>query len=605
MKRNIFLKVVLCATIITSLSACKKFLDQVPDDKQTIDDVFKKKAESERYLAGVYSYIRSSGDWNTDTPWEGLSDEIDITYNDYATFSMNLGNWDKNRESYNFWNFYYQGIRRASYFMHRITENPEIEAPLIKQYIAEARVLRAYFYACLMSQYGPVIILPDLVVPPDASIDDFSFPRNSYDECINYVESEIDKAIPDLPVTQGNTREYGRIKKGMALAIKSRALLYAASPLFNGNPDYAGFKNLDGKVLINSNVDLNKWKKAADVAKQLIDMPDYKLYKELDANGNIKPYESLKNVFLKDWNSEIILNRFANDRLYSFDKNGSPRILGGWSSWGPTQQAVDAYFTKDGYSIDDPDRPAGSYVETGFTNTATNYYAAGTSNMYVNREPRFYVAISFNLSKWINNASNDNSGKGASPINVELYNGGNSGLYNGRNSSRTGYVVRKLVNPNSIVGPDQIADRAEVIFRLAEVYLNYAEALNEYDPGNADIKKYINLIRERAGIPQYGNGANPVPEPVGQNAWRVAIRKERRVELAFENLRYFDTRRWKVAEQTDGGPFYGMDVNANNTTDFSKRTVFETRVFLKRNYLWNILQNELNKNKNLVQNPGW
>jgi hypothetical protein len=602
MKRNIFFKAALILVLICSLTACKKFLDQVPDDKQTIDDVFKKKIESEKYLAGIYTYIRSNGDWNLGSPWEGLSDEADVTYNDYPTYSMNLGNWDKNRGDYNLWIYYYQGIRRASYFMQRVPENPEIEPQLIKQYVAEARALRAYFYSCLIAQYGPVIILPDLPIPPDASIEDFSFPRNSYDECVNYIVSELDKAIADLPVSQGNTREFGRWKKGMALAVKSRTLLYAASPLYNGNTDYAGFKNLDGKVLINQTFDVNKWKRAADASKELIDMPDYSLYKELDAGGNIKPYESLKNLWLKDWNSEVILCRLVDDKLYSIDKNGSPYILGGWSSWGATQQAVDAFFTANGRSIDDP---ASGYTEVGTTSTANNYYAAGTSNMYVNREPRFYVNITFNLSKWINNASNNNSGTGASPITIQLYKGGNSGQYTGRNWSRTGYVVRKMVNPNSKVGPDQIADRAEIIFRLGEIYLNYAEALNEYAPGNADIKKYINLIRERAGIPQYGSAANQVPEPTNQAAWRDAIRKERRVELAFESFRYFDTRRWKIADQTDGGPFYGMDVNATTSVDFQKRVVFENRVFLKKNYLWNIIQSELNKDKNLVGNPGW
>jgi starch-binding outer membrane protein, SusD/RagB family len=341
--------------------------------------------------------------------------------------------------------------------------------------------------------------------------------------------------------------------------------------------------------------------RAADANKAVIDMNMYSLYKETDGSGNLKPYESLKNLFLKDYNQEVIIG-LARDNQFSIDKNGSPYILGGWSSWGPTQSAVDAYFMVNGRTIDDP---ASGYTEAGFTTTANNYYAAGTSNMYVNREPRFYVAVTFNLSKWINNASNNNGGTGSSPITIQLYKGGNSGQYTGRNWSRTGYVVRKLVNPSSSVGPDKIAARAEILFRLGEIYLNYAEALNEYAPGHADIKKYINLIRERAGIPQYGVGANQVPEPAGQDAWREAIRRERRVELAFENHRYFDTRRWKIAEQTDGGAMYGMDVNATNTTDFTKRVVFETRVFQQKYYLWNIVQSELDKDKNLVENPGW
>jgi len=599
--KNIFYSIYAIG-LLCAMGSCSKFLSQVPDDKQTIDDVFKKKSTTEQYLANVYTYIRQEGDWNNGSPWEGLSDEIDVTYNDYATYSMNLGQWDRNRDSYTYWRSFYQGIRSASYFMQRVDECPELQDELKRQYKAEARVLRAYFYAMLMRQYGPVIILPNLPIAPDASIDEFNFPRNSYDECADYVAKEVDAAIPSLPVSQGSTQEYGRIKKGMALAVKARMLLYAASPLVNGNTDYAGFKNPDGTLLVNQQYDAGKWKKAADAAKAVIDMPDYSLYKELDGSGKIKPYESCKNVFLKDWNSEIILARVVGDGMYSIDKNGSPYVLGGWSSWGPTQQSVDAFFMANGRSIDDP---ASGYTESGFAAAAGTYYAAGTSNMYVSREPRFYVDVTFNLSKWINNASNNNGGTGSAPITIQMYKGGNSGQYTGRNWSRTGYCVRKMVNPSSIVGPDKIAARTEVVYRLAEMYLNYAEALNEYDPGNADIKKYINLIRERAGIPLYGSAAENVPEPAGQEAWRQAIRKERRVELAFEYHRYFDTRRWKIAEQTDAGPMYGMDVNATTTADFSKRVVFENRVFLKKNYLWNILQSELNKDKNLVENPGW
>ncbi len=467
----------------------------------------KKKSTTEQYLANVYGYIRSTNDWTNDngsngSPWEGLSDEMDITYNDAPTYSMNLGQWDRNRGNYNFWSYYYKGIRSASYFIERVDECPEIQDDLKAQYKAEAKVLRAYFYSMIMRQYGPVIILLNETIAPDATIDQFSFPRNSYDECVDYVVNEIDAALPNLPVTQGNTQEYARVKKGMALAIKARTLLYAASPLFNGNTEYASFKNFDGTQLISQQTNTDKWKRAADAAKAVIDMPDYNLYKELDGSGNIKPFESLKNVFLKDWNTEVIW-ALARDNGYSIDKNGSPYVLGGWTSWGPTQQVVDAYFMANGRSIDDP---LSGYTENGTAAAATTYYAAGASNMYVSREPRFYVSITFNLSKWVNNASNNNGGTGSSPITIQMYKGGNSGVYSGRNWSRTGYCCRKLVNPSSTVGPDKIAARTEIIFRLGEMYLNYAEALNEYAPGNADIKRYINLIRERAGIPQYGAG---------------------------------------------------------------------------------------------------
>lgn len=584
-------------TLLMIIAGCKKgFLDQIPDDRLNIDDVFKNRNTTEAYLAGIYGRIRSETDWNQNSPWEGLSDEIDITYNDYATYVMNLGNWDRNRTSYNFWTHYYQGIRSASYFIQRVDENKEIEKELLVQYKAEARFLRAYFYFMLMRQYGPVIIMPETPIPPDASIEQMSIPRSSFDECVNYVLSEMDKAIPDLPLTQGSSREYARIKKGMVLAYKSRLLLYAASPLFNGNTEYAAFKNPDGKQLINQQYDPNKWKLAADAAKAVIDMPDYALYKELGTDGKVDAMKSYKNLFLTDWNKEIIMAKVSD--MYGIDKNGSPYKVGGWSSWGPTQQVVDAYFMLNGRSIDDPQS---GYVENGYSTTTDAYTSAGTYNMYVRREPRFYVSITYSGSKWINTRF----GVNGQPITIEMFNGGNSGKYNGRNWSRTGYCVRKLVHPSSEVNPDRIQGRTEVHIRLGEIFLNYAEALNEYAPGHTDILKYLNQIRERAGIPMYGEGPDALPIPAGQAAMRDAIRKERRVELAFETHRYFDTRRWKIAEQTDGGPFYGMNIEGKNNNDFFRRTVFETRVFEKKQYLWNIIQDELNRNKNLVSNPGW
>ncbi|PST82888.1 RagB/SusD family nutrient uptake outer membrane protein [Pedobacter yulinensis] len=593
--------ILLAIGMASCLFSCQKgFLDQVPDDRLTIDDVFQRRATTLRYLANVYSYIRSDVDWNSaNSPWEGLSDEIDITYNDYPTYSMNLGNWDRNLGDYNYWNHYYRGIRAASYFIDNVGKNPELQPEEMERLKAEARFLRAMYYFMIMRQYGPVVLLPETPLAPDATIEEMSLPRSPFDVCVDYVAAEMDKSLPALPVNGSTTDEsnYGRINRGMVLAFKSRMLLYAASALYNGNTDYAGFKNPDGTQLISQVYNAGKWKRASDAAKAVIDLNNYSLYRETDNAGNLKPYESLKNVFLRDWNSEIIMARVVGT-MYAIDQNGAPKRVGGWSSWGPTQQAVDAYFTANGRSITDP---ASNYSETGYSTSGNSYYDAGTYNMYVNREPRFYVAITFNGSKWINTSFGTNG----QPITIQMFRNGNSGKDGGRNWSRTGYVVRKMVNPSSTQNPSVTQQRTEVLFRLAEVYLNYAEALNEAEPGNADIVKYLNLIRERAGIPQYGPGAGQIPVPATQDAMREAIRKERRVELAFEYHRYFDTRRWKIAEQTDGGPFYGMDIEATTTEAFSKRVVFETRVFHKKYYLWNIQQSELNKDKNLVGNPGW
>jgi hypothetical protein len=594
---NTKIKTYIGLLLILICSSCDKdFFDQVPDDRLQIEDIFKRRTTTEQYLANIYNRIRTQMDWRFDNSFESLSDDIDVTYNDMAPFQLNIGNWDRNTSAFNRWGHYYQGIRSATFFIQNVDLNPEVPDAEKTKWKAEARFLRAYFYANLMMQYGPVILMPEELLAPDATIEEISLPRNTYDECVEYVVSEINTAIPDLPMTPVNTREWGRINRGMALAFKSRVLLYAASPLFNGNTDYADFKNLDGTVLVNQQYDANKWKLAADAAKDMIDFGQYSLYMERDAGGAIMPYESLKNVHLTDWNSEVIMARVSDN--FGPDKMGSPRNVGGWSAFGPTQQLVDAFFMSNGRPITDP---ASGYSETGTTAQDTRYYAPGTSNMYVGREPRFYVAITFNLSKWINNDRGSNN----QPVTIQMYSGGNSGLYNGRNYSRTGYGARKLVHPSTTLEPDRIQGRLEVQLRLAEVYLNYVESLNEYDPEHPDIVKYLNMIRERAGIPQYGSEDGMVPVPGGKDAMRQAIQQERRVELCFENLRYFDTHRWKIAAQTDGGDFYGMNIEATTSAGFHQRTVFETRQWKDKQYLWNIVQDELNKNRNLVENPGW
>ncbi len=231
------------------------------------------------------------------------------------------------------------------------------------------------------------------------------------------------------------------------------------------------------------------------------------------------------------------------------------------------------------------------------TSGYSNFKAPGSPvtssiyNQWVNREPRFYVNITYNGSNWLNT----NNGN----ITTELYNNGNSGKATGGNDySVTGYNVRKAMG----LGNVNTNNRPVILYRVANVFLDYAEALNEAAPGDADILYYLNLIRERAGIPAYGSASLAVP--VGQAATRDAIIKERRVELAFENVRFFDTRRWKIAEQTDNGPIYGLSIT-KNLPDFLTVIPFETRVFTKRHYLFPIPSNDVNSDDLMVQNPGW
>lgn len=594
---------ILSLAALFTLSCKKGFLDQVPNDRLTLDETFSNRLTAEKFLNNIYSNVpdefgqRNPGSFNAGL-WTGGSDEAEFTWGGVTSNAVNIGNWDANSGFvYAYWNNYYRGIRSATFFMANIEKvKNDLSPQLMTQYRAEARALRAMYYFYLVRLYGPVILLGDKVVAPDVPSSEVQLPRSSMDECVAYITTELDAAAKDLPVTPANDDSYGRITKGIALAFKAQTLFLAASPLYNGNNDLSSLKNKDGKVLVSQSFDVNKWKVAADAYKSFITQfvpGTYDLFKKIDANGNFDPYLSCRDVFLTDWNKEVILARPESSlsaRQYEMTPyhRGANSASRGGGALGATQNQVDAFFMQNGKSIND----AGSgYVSTGFAATATKYTKAGIYNPWVNREPRFYVNITYNGSTWLN--TNDGL------ITTELYNTGNSGKQTGGNDySTTGYVVRKAMG----LGNWNIDRRPVILYRLANVFMDYAEALNEAGPGDPDVLKYLNLIRERAGVPLYGSADLPVP--TGQTEMSAALRKERRVELAFENVRFFDTRRWKIAETTDNGPIYGLDIN-KNLPDFLQVVTFESRVFNKRHYLFPIPSNDVNVDANLVQNPGW
>jgi hypothetical protein len=597
------------------LGSCKKYLDTVPGDILTTSDIWASKTNADAYLANMYASLpnelqqRYVNSLNSGC-WEGASDEAKYNWDFVYANSMNLSTWsntDGTVESY--WSNFYQAIRNTTDFMNGINgANPDqFPAALKTEYRAEARGLRALFYFFLLRIYGPVVLLGDDLISADASTESVRLPRSSFDSCINFVVSQMDSAALDLPVTPtGN--QYGRIVQGVMKAYKAEALLLDASPLYNGNTDYAAMKNADGTQLISQTYDAGKWAKAASAAKDFITtfVPGtYKLYTASDPDPFMAAYIACKDVMLVDWNSEWIFARSNSPSYMRYDRTpkhvGAPSDQEGGGAFGVTQTMVDAYFMANGRTIDDP---ASGYVSSGFSlyqsvgdQYLNNQYGVGiaphnTYNQWVNREPRFYVGVTYDSCYWL---YQDN---GYDPIISAFQYSSNSGRSQSTSDvSPTGYVARK----NAAANDD---GRGALLLRVANIYLDYAEALNESDPTNPDILTYLNLIRQRADVPQYGAGTNTLPVPSGQAAMRTAIRNERRVELAFENVRYFDTRRWKIATQTDAGPFYGMNMFVDGP-NFYKKTLLETRVFLPRDYLFPIPNNEVLKDDLMVQNTGW
>ncbi len=583
--------------------ACRKgFLDTVPDNVTTLKDVFTNKSMTEQWLARCYSIMPNMWDQPYANVWSGQCDELDYAW---VQPGINSGAITPDNASPNNWDPYYQTIRLCAVFIQNAGQNTEIkEQPngeqLLRQYIAEARFLRAYYYWLLMKQYGPVVLMGEEPKNPE---EDFQIPRSSWDECVDYVLSEMDAASADVPVVHLNAggnepdnTQVGRITKPVIAAVKSQVLLFHASPLFNGNTDLANFKNQDGKQLFNQTYDNERWKRAADAALAVINTNRYELFKVTNPDPFQAAFLSCRNLYFDGYMKEGIWLR-SSSANGQWERHVSPRCSNGnaWNGIAVTQEMVDAFRMADGKAITDP---SGGYSETGYTTTATNFYVEGTYNMYVGREPRFYVNVTFN-------GSTIPVVPDAAYSRVEFFFKGNSGKAGApRDWPSTGYTARKNVHPTTDFRNNKSVARPAMMIRLAEIYLNYAEALNEHSPGHADVLTYLNAVRNRAGLPSLAGG--------GQDELRKAIRLERQLELMFEGHRYWDVRRWKIADRPEshqGGQFHGMNIEKGNSLsdpEFHQRTVVFTRAqWQPKYYFYPLPQSEIDRNKKLVQYPGY
>lgn len=613
------IKTILIAGILSSctiLSSCS-YLDMVPDDVISLEAVFSTKKDVERYLNTTYNYIPS--ELNPKSGGGPICDEMDFPWPEYEENYINNGSMSPTKGYRQSWGGYYKAIRQASTFISHVDgcQDANLTPDLKRQYKAEARFLRAYYYFNLLRWYGPLAIMPEHELNVDAPLEQTDVPRSTIDQTVQYIYDQLEQACNEglLPWYTSNI-EYGRATQAAARALQTRLLLYAASPLYNGNTDYekySYFKSKDQEPLFNPNHSTEKWTKARNAAKRFVDEYGnlFSLYKNNENPGN-DPAKDFQYLFLEaDWskNREVIFAR-TNCSYWDFEANG-PRFVNGWAGFAATQNVVDDFFTESGLPINDTewaDKDAGYPAddETGEKCiTATRYALSGTSLMYANREPRFYVTICYDNSRWIA----PNSVTEEKRTICEMYKGGNTGLGSSRNKTTTGYILRKFSNPTvNWKNSQSVSNRYMSIMRLAEVYLNYAEAENECEDRNVEtVLHYVNLVRERAGIPGWSvtvkEGYNKL-KSTDKEALRKMIQRERRVELAYENHRFFDIRRWKLLQEVERDGIVGMSIEETRPK-FYKRKQTETRPSDFKYYLWPVPQDDLYKNKNMIQNPEW
>lgn len=546
-------------SIAFTLSSCNGFLDREEDsfiDKTATFDSYNR---TKQYLTYAYSLLPEGlNRFSREALLASATDDAEFAIESADIQQFNNGSWNALNNPDGMWNRYFSGISKCCTLLEntdhvnldisRLDPGKQVEYANslkdIRMWRAEARFLRAYFHFELLKRYGPIpIVTSTLSINGNYE----NTPRPTMKEVVDFIAKECDIAADTLELTpwRNVNDAFGRATKGAALALKSRLLLYAASPL------YVDFGDTNET---NKPTDVALWKLAANAAKAVIDLNQYELA------------SSYADLFKNDFQNKeyIFVRRYAANS--DFEKSNFPVSFGGKGGTNPSQNLVDDYEMLDGTPFDwnDP---------------------AKAAQPFANRDARLGATILMNMAPF----------KGKK---VATYPEGADASPN-PNATKTGYYLRKFLNEDvNIQTGGSSSGHVVPLFRLAEIYLNYAEALNECDPTNPDIALYLNKVRNRASLPNVS--------ALSQEQMRAVIQHERRVELAFEEHRSWDVRRWKIASSTLGAPLMGVQIERKPLGGYTYMPVkVEQRVFQPKMYWYPIPQSEVLKLKQWKQNNGW
>ncbi|KAA3439583.1 RagB/SusD family nutrient uptake outer membrane protein [Rufibacter hautae] len=561
MKLKIFTAVAL--GLAMSFTSCKEdFLEVTPTDRVSDEAIIGDSVLFESFVINRYLGARLQDKEADGAPpgfgrgweyalWSSLTDES-IYRSDDNTWLVQRGQLapENTGITVSLWGRSYRSIREVNYALTNIDKVPMSQSHK-DLLVAELKFIRAFRYHDLIRNYGKVVLVGDKVSQLGEDFTDPAlFQRAPLQESIAYAAAQLDEAAAALPAEYSNSWQKGRATKGAALALKSRLMLYAASPLYTQN----------GTTVT--------WQQAANAAKDVMDLNLF----------TIDP--KYANMFIDEAGNsdEIIFARYynLNSRHTALEIANGPNGYDGWGGNAPLQNLVDAYEMSNGMMITDP----------------TSGY--NPQNPYADRDPRFYATILYNGAQYRGRA-------------VETFTPGGKDSKDGPsnwNTSQTGYYLKKFMDEtNPIQNPWNVAGRQPwIYFRYAEILLNYAEAQNEAVGPDATVYAAINMIRQRQAV-----NMPPLPAGLSQAEMRQRIRNERQVELAFEEHRFYDVRRWMIAEQTENVPAYGMEITRQGTNFvYNRKVALEGRSFQAKHYWLPIPRAEIQASGNkLEQNPGY
>ena len=636
-----------------STSCEKDYLDVVPDNIATIDLAFNTRSTAENFLSTCYTYIPEHA--NVEQNFSLLAgDEIwyyaenDFYMNNETSFRLAKGMQNSASPYLNYWeggrgapHSLFNALRDCNIFLENLVEVPGLEEDERLKWLDEVKVLKAFYHFWLMQMYGPIPII-DQNIPVGASPEETNVKRKSIDDVVSYLVQILDEVIEaeNLPgLINYIYTDMGRITMPIAKALKAKILVLAASPIFNGNTDLSELTDNLGNKLVSQVYDPQKWVYARDALFEAIEsahLNGHQLYEFNQQipiiggiNEEITTELSLRAAITEPFNTEIIW-AFAPEWTGDLQMWCQPRwtadhsALFGFTkkSHAPTLNMVETFYTNNGVPIDEDitwdygnrydviQTPVFDSNNENFHEfyIEDDYY---TAKLHTYREPRFYSSIGFDGGKWFSLETEN--------INFIPHLNAKSGAASGKQGfeiySITGFFAKKLVHYENIISlqGSTIKGYSFPIIRLSDLYLMYSEALNETKAApDAEVYEYIQRVRTRAGLDAGGDilntwqiySTNP-SKPMTKDGMRKIIHQERMIELALEGHRYWDLKRWKLATEYFNKPIQGWNIFRSDVEGFYEVENIFYRNFSTKDYLWPISQNELLRNPNLIQNPGW
>jgi len=588
------IQLIICSILLCVGISCTKVLDNTDKTRLTEETQWSSEGNADIFLNYIYNNLPDM--YNSPENLDNFTDDndagfyygswtfkqgiIDPASTYYVIWGGNAGPADISRFN---WSDAYATIRRCNTFIQAIGTNKEnFSEDWYNKRLDEARFLRSFYYSILWQHLGGVPIITE---PQTRNGDTAALykPRSTYEETVNFITSSLDTVVKDgylqVKYKQGDA-DAGRATLGAALMLKGWVELNAASPAYNATTPAAGAD--PNKVAGYNNYNADRWKTAAATFKQFIDQygSSYALFSDLSSLW----YEA------NEYNSEVIWDRqyVAQTMGSTFEQYGGPVWINGayytWGNYDPTQELVDQFYMANGKAITDP----------------TSGY--DPQNPYVGREKRFYDWIVYDGAPY---KMNWMTKEDTIYTRIDLVHPSKNQIDFGNDDvGNTGYYFKKKLNPLVRPGGGPASGANFIYFRYAEVLLGYAEAQNEASGPDNTVYDAVNQIRRRAGLPDLATG-------LSQDQMREAIHHERRVELCFEDKRFYDIIRWKIADSVMNVDKHAMKITNTSPTDNKGVWKYEVvplnhpHTFQQKMYLNPIPQPVLAQNPQLVQNPGY